>query len=302
MKLSIVVITMNRSEQLQSALQSCINSRLPEGTEFVIVDNASTDNTDTIVNAFFSNNSYPFVYEKEKENLGVGGGRNRGFELAMGEYVYFLDDDAVIAPESYDNFFSTPIELFEKDATIASITTRIYDEMWCCDRAVRCSKKSTNESIPEIFMYLGGSHFLRRKYYSQPLYLDFKYGMEELVPSIIAIDKGFKNCYVHQIKILHQPRKNKWKSDAIEKKGLDMGYNINSYLSKRLVYPSVFLPVLFISYLCRTMRYFGLDFNMWRESFEKLGLQKKHLLQETKKVKIKTVFSIVRNYSLAAAF
>lgn len=302
MTLSIVVITMNRSEQLRSALLSCVNSKLPQEVEFVIIDNASTDNTETVVNNFFAEYSYPLVYEKEMENLGVGGGRNRGFELSTGEYVYFLDDDAVISPDSYDAFFKAPIELFEKDATIASITTRIYDEMWGCDRAVRRSKKSIKEPIPEIFMYLGGSHFLRRKYYESPLYLDFKYGMEELLPSIITIDKGLKNCYFHQIKILHQPRKNKWKSDAREKKGLDMGYNINSYLSKKLVYPSVCLPILYVSFLCRTIRYFGLNINMWRETFRELSLQKKHIISKAKKVKTRTVFSIVRNYSFGAAF
>ena len=52
MKLSIVVITMNRANQLKDALQSCVNSKLPEDTEFVIVDNASSDNTREIVKNF----------------------------------------------------------------------------------------------------------------------------------------------------------------------------------------------------------------------------------------------------------
>ena len=50
--LSIVVITMNRREQLLEALESCLYSKLPEKTEFIIIDNHSTDNTGEVVESF----------------------------------------------------------------------------------------------------------------------------------------------------------------------------------------------------------------------------------------------------------
>ena len=46
MKLSIAVVTMNRSIQLIEALDSCLTCNLPNDTEFVIIDNASTDDTE----------------------------------------------------------------------------------------------------------------------------------------------------------------------------------------------------------------------------------------------------------------
>lgn len=302
MKLSIVVITMNRAEQLCSALLSCVNSELPAETEFVVVDNASTDNTESAVKEFFAEHSYPYIYEKETVNKGVGGGRNRGFELAKGEIVYFLDDDAVIAPESYKSFFMEPIALFKKDDTIASITTRIYDELLECDRGVIFSKKKSNGIIPEVFMYLGGSHFLRKCYYNIPLYLDFKYGMEELLPSIYTIDNGYKNCYYHNVLVLHQPRKNKWESKTNDRNGIVADYNVNNYVSKKLIYPAIYIPVLYLSFLSRTIRDFGINFQMWKLSYSKLMERKQILSQKARKVRSATISTIMNNYSFGAAF
>ena len=40
---------MNREEQLVNAINSCLSCELPEGTEFVIVDNCSEDNTEKAI-------------------------------------------------------------------------------------------------------------------------------------------------------------------------------------------------------------------------------------------------------------
>ena len=53
MKLSIALVTMNREKQLIEALQSCIASTLPKDTQFVIIDNASTDGTESVITDFF---------------------------------------------------------------------------------------------------------------------------------------------------------------------------------------------------------------------------------------------------------
>ena len=44
-KLTIAVLTMNRCQQLIEALDSCLACRLPESTEFVVLDNGSEDDT-----------------------------------------------------------------------------------------------------------------------------------------------------------------------------------------------------------------------------------------------------------------
>ena len=70
---------MNREEQLVNAINSCLSCELPEGTEFVIVDNCSEDNTEKAIKDIFTYCRYTYVYEKQSINIGAGAGRNRYF-------------------------------------------------------------------------------------------------------------------------------------------------------------------------------------------------------------------------------
>ena len=95
-KLTIAVLTMNRADQMRHAVVSCLNSALPIDTQFLIVDNASTDHTQRVASELKDKSKYALLYYRLSENRGVGGGRNVCFDLAEGEYLYILDDDAEI--------------------------------------------------------------------------------------------------------------------------------------------------------------------------------------------------------------
>lgn len=297
-KLSIIVITMNRAKQLVNALQSCFNSTLPDKTEFVIVDNASTDNTEETVHTLFTEHSYPYKYIKEEGNRGVGGGRNIGYENAEGEFCYFLDDDAIIAPECYETFFTLPIAHFEKDRRISSITTRIYDEAWKEDRDVVYGK-AKEAALPTIFMYLGGSHFLRKEYYPSPIYIDIKYGHEEIIPSIYAIDKGLLNCYIDEVRIIHQPIINKWEKNTELNYEICSNTDANILASKILIYPAIIHPILYLSLFIRLMKHFGIKMHWYRVCLKKY----KNITKNSKlrKIRIKTFLHIAKNYSIGSA-
>ena len=75
-KLAIGLVTMNRERQVLEAIQSCLHSNLPAETEFVVIDNASMDNTEAVVRAILDSSGYPYVYHKTVSNLGAGGGEN----------------------------------------------------------------------------------------------------------------------------------------------------------------------------------------------------------------------------------
>jgi hypothetical protein len=64
--------------------------------ELIVVDDASTDSTATIVKAF---GDARIVYVRTRGRSGAGGARNMGLGLARGEYVAFLDADDLAYPE-----------------------------------------------------------------------------------------------------------------------------------------------------------------------------------------------------------
>jgi len=252
-KLTIAVITMNRAKQLLEALESCVLSKLPEDTEFVIVDNASTDDTKKVAEQFSSKISN-VRYEYLHENLGVGGGRSYAFEMAQGEYVYFLDDDAVISDESKDTFFTDTLNYLDKNKNVASLTTRIYDEMLIYNREVDVSEKTKIDGLPIVFKYLGGSHFLRRSCFETPLYFDIKYGSEEYAPSIRVQDNGYFHVYDNHVVIIHKPKVNKWVDGTQEKENILCCSTANIYATKRVLYPKIFALVLYMGFYRRCLK------------------------------------------------
>lgn len=286
---------MNRADQLKDALQSCVNSKLPVDTEFVIVDNASTDNTKEVVHSFFIENKYPYKYEFQEKNLGVGGGRNRAYELVEGEFAYFLDDDALIKPEDYDVFFMKPISIFEKYGDVATITTNIIDRAWKTDRKPICAHNSKRGEYNCIYMYFGGSHFLRcsvfRRRYS--LYANIMYGFEELTPSIYAMNCGYVHLFVPEIAMIHCPKVNKWKDEDTLKQ-LNLNVICTQYYLKSKMYPMIARPMLWIAFRKRLSMYVsGMDVAGKMRDLRLLELHES-------KVTLKTFFRFILQFGISA--
>lgn len=93
MKLSVVIPVYNGAATLPQCLDAA-KAALPEDSELVVVDDASTDETPQIlaragVRAL-----------RNPENRGTSASRNRGWREARGELVAFVDADVVLKPEA----------------------------------------------------------------------------------------------------------------------------------------------------------------------------------------------------------
>jgi glycosyltransferase involved in cell wall biosynthesis len=253
-KLSICVVTMNRAIQLREALESCLACELPKQTEFIIIDNASTDETEDVVRKVLDNCSYSYYYEKLAENIGAGGGRNLYFLKAQGKYVYGMDDDAIIDYSKNSDFFIRAVEIMDANPTIVSLATQIYDKAWGCNR----QSISGKEVIPGIYkckMFSGGSHFLSKDFFKEPPYLSNKYGYEELPPSLRAYDAGKINAFFPDLLAIHQPIVDKW--DYSKKDNYDLIINECAipYAIKRIMYPNICGPILWLAFQIRCKKY-----------------------------------------------
>lgn len=254
MTLTIALVTMNRADQLTKALQSCLACNLPPKTEFVVVDNASTDHTPKVVRDILDDSSYAYHYEHLPQNRGVGGGRNVAFSMAHGKYVYMLDDDAYIDVAQGKGFFTQCVEILEQNPRIMTLTTQIYDTAWEQNR-VETLGKPCADGVYELPMFLGGSHFLRRDFFEHPPYLDNLYGYEELPPSLAVLDARGVNGFCPSLRVIHQPRKDKRDlSNDTNRQLLAKGFAL-MYQIKKDLYPKLFSPVLWLAYRGRCERH-----------------------------------------------
>lgn len=89
---SIVVPCFNAAWVLPK-LARCIESIAPEAAEVIVVDDGSSDGSAELVNQLL-----PQATVIRQANAGVGAARNRGAEMATGEFIQFLDADDTIEP------------------------------------------------------------------------------------------------------------------------------------------------------------------------------------------------------------
>lgn len=94
-RVSVVMCTRDRADQLRRVLDSAVAMAVPSGLawEFVLVDNGSTDHTPAVVEAF--KGSLP-IRRVEEPKAGLSNARNRGVAEARGDHILWTDDDVVI--------------------------------------------------------------------------------------------------------------------------------------------------------------------------------------------------------------
>ena len=87
---SIIVPMYNSERTIHRTIQSVLDQSY-SGWELLLIDDGSTDNTKLICENYVKQNSkIMYVYKK---NSGPSDTRNRGIELAKGDYISFLDSD-----------------------------------------------------------------------------------------------------------------------------------------------------------------------------------------------------------------
>ena len=86
---SVIIPTYNRGELISRTLESAL-AQSHQNIEVIVVDDASTDNTRTVIERFIDPRIKYFCLEK---NSGPSTARNTGVELAQGQFVTFLDSD-----------------------------------------------------------------------------------------------------------------------------------------------------------------------------------------------------------------
>lgn len=97
---SIVIPTFNRRDSLERLLISIINSTWKNIEIIVVNDNSSDDTSEFLLTFSRDNSDLSIVVLTNERSLGASGSKNRGAEIAQGSYLFFLDDDTELLPET----------------------------------------------------------------------------------------------------------------------------------------------------------------------------------------------------------
>ncbi|NDV46714.1 glycosyltransferase [Paludibacter sp. 221] len=107
-KVSIILPVHNAGGYLSKCIESLLAQTLKD-IELIVVLDCPTDGSDKVAYRFAEHDMRVKVLENT-ENLHVGLSRNRGLEIATGEYVGFCDHDDYVAPHMYEDAYRTACE------------------------------------------------------------------------------------------------------------------------------------------------------------------------------------------------
>ena len=130
MKVSVILCVYNEENYIRKAIESILNQTLTD-VELIIVNDGSTDSTQEIIDSYDDERIKVIV----QENAGLGASRNRGMDIARGEYVTFLDGDDWFSPEALEITYNEAV-LKDTDITMFQMinyddeTGRIYENDW----------------------------------------------------------------------------------------------------------------------------------------------------------------------------
>lgn len=105
---SIITPTFNSAKYIAETIQS-VQNQTYQNWEMIIVDDGSSDETETIVRAFIEKDKR-LQFHKLNQNSGPAIARNAGIEKATGDFMTFLDADDIWFPEFIEKSISTIIQ------------------------------------------------------------------------------------------------------------------------------------------------------------------------------------------------
>lgn len=214
---SIVIITWNGKQHLQKCLASLANYSRRPGVEIILVDNGSIDGTPEWVRE-----AYPYVrFVALDENKGVAYARNRGLELAKGDYLLILDNDTVVTEETLDGM----VRYMEDNPHVGLCGCRLVDAngkvQESCKKFPGVIEKTANllygsrhryaygkKRMSEPFepeYLIGACQLVRRQAFKDAGYLDERIfiGPEDADFCLRVRAKGWALRYLPQFTIMH---------------------------------------------------------------------------------------------------
>jgi GT2 family glycosyltransferase len=217
-KVGVVILNYNG----RSLAEQCVRSVLQSGygnTDIILVDNASTDGSLDYLRPMF-----PAVHSvANSENLGIAGGRNRGFVEAMhrgAEYVLSLDNDTRIDPALIDALLAVA----ESDPRIGVVGPKTYMDdgsarIQCAGGRITytqnvCSERGRGRidngqynRVEDVDYFPGFGFMARREVFEKLNFLDerfYGYGHEDTDFCVRAARLGYRVVYVPEAVMWHR--------------------------------------------------------------------------------------------------
>lgn len=121
-KVSLILPVYNVAPYLRECLDSCVNQTLSD-IEIICINDGSTDNSLEILNEYASKDDRFTVISQENQGQGIA--RNKGIDIAKGEYIQFIDPDDWIELNMLEKLYNFAQE---KKSNVVKVNYNDYND------------------------------------------------------------------------------------------------------------------------------------------------------------------------------
>lgn len=175
--ISVIMPVYNGEKYITQAIDSVLSQTYPNW-ELIIINDGSTDDTAKIIKSKYNQNKIKYIYQ---ENQGPSIARNRGIDLAQGDYIAFIDADDLYTRDKLEKQLQFLEEHSDYDIVYNDI--KVVDDSLCYINTLKSEGVFAN---PNDFL----ANLLFRQIIPSP-------------QSILAKRKCFENGLRYNPKYLH---------------------------------------------------------------------------------------------------
>lgn len=169
--ISIIIPVYKVEKYLEKCIQSVINQTY-KNLQIILVDDGSPDNCGKICDEYAQKDHRIEVIHKS--NGGLSDARNKGLEIAKGEYIGFVDSDDYIESDMYEVLYNL-LKQYNADVSICNFYTVSQGKIAIKNVDNGIKEYNRSEILKEVLLDNNIQSYAWNKLYKKELFDEIKY-------------------------------------------------------------------------------------------------------------------------------
>ena len=119
---SCIIVTHDDAPIIINCLDSVISDLGDLNGEFILIDNASQDDTAALINSYQTQSHIPFRFIENRCNVGFSRAVNQGLCAACGRYILLLNPDTTV----HSGFFKELVSFLESHSSVGIVAPKQF--------------------------------------------------------------------------------------------------------------------------------------------------------------------------------
>lgn len=156
-KVTVVTPTYNSEDFIDKTIKSVMNQTIGfDNIQFIIIDDCSTDSTPSIIKTYAKKHKNICAVLLNKNTGSPGTPRNIGIELAISNYITFLDGDDWLAPDGLEHLYNIMEETDDDYVVGKTVKAQSAGESIIGEWASIKERRSISPfDVPHFFYHMG---------------------------------------------------------------------------------------------------------------------------------------------------